>query len=80
MRTLRIHSLNNFHVYYPSVLITFIMVYITSLVLIYIPGTYLSYNCKFVPFDCLLPISLSSTLPTNHTSDFFSMSLREQRM
>ena len=37
----------------------------------YIPSTYFSYNCKFVPFDCLhfpFPLYLASG---NHKSDLF---------
>ena len=36
MRTLRIYSLNNFHIQHTTVLIVFIMLYFTSLVLIYL--------------------------------------------
>ena len=36
MRTLRIYSLNNFHLQHPALLITFIILYITPLVLIYL--------------------------------------------
>ena len=45
MRTLRIYSLNNFHMQHRAVFINHVAHYI--------PSTYLSYNWKFVPFDHL---------------------------
>ena len=36
MRTVRIYSLNNFHIEHTAVFIIFIMLYITFLVLIYL--------------------------------------------
>ena len=56
MRTLRIYFLNNFPIYHTAVLTIVTMLYI------YIPSTYFSYNWKFVPFDHIPPIPPSPAL------------------
>ena len=65
MRTLRIYSLNNFPIYHTAVLIIFIM-YITSLVLIYLITGSLDLLTAFIQF--LLPPPSASS---NHKSDLF---------
>ena len=67
MRTLRIHSLNSFHVERRGV-----RVHHVCRVVYYIPSTDFSYNWKFSLFDSLGPI-LRPTLLTfsNHKSDLF---------
>ena len=52
MRTLRIYSLNNFPIIYSNVNCIYCIMH-------YIPSIYLSYNWKFLPFDCLHPIKTS---------------------
>ena len=56
MRNLRVYSLNKFPIYYISVLVIVIILYITSLELIYLVT-------EFVPFNYISPIL---SLPTHH--------------
>ena len=65
MRTFRIYSLNNTRVWHTAVLVTFLMLYITSLVLMYL-------SWEFVPVDFLHPVlPPRSLLPPVATSLIF---------
>ena len=66
MRTLRIYYLNNGHKEHTAMSIIFIMLYITSLVLVYPITASLYLSTTFIQFS--LPLTLASG---NHKSDLF---------
>ena len=66
MRTLRIYSLNHFHILHTAVFVIFIMLYFMSLVLIYLVTGSLYLLTTFIQL-CLPPPPASG----NHKSDLF---------
>ena len=69
MRTLGIYSLNNFHV------LTHRSVNYICHVVHYIPSAYLSYNWKFVHFDCFHPNPPPNQPPPLVTTNLISFSM-----
>ena len=67
MRNLRVYSLNKFPIYYISVLVIVIILYITSLELIYLVTESLYLLTTFLQYSLFPPIT-----PRNHKSESFS--------
>ena len=66
MRTLRIYSLTNFSIYHTAVLTIVVMLYIPSLVLIYLTTRSVHSLITFLQFLLLTPPASG-----NHKSDLF---------